>query len=285
MAPKRPRNLSFDIELFKDSASKFGRYEEKALKIKIVETDNVSQVFPGYSKIKIDPDLEHLKLEEFDHDQILTFVPNKHTDLNDSQRRFLMKLKHVLRNSIADTSDGRCEPYVQAMVDTLLQECKLDDSMRLEMLPSVLKMRITGKPFSTYSDREGRKDDCLVWVLQETKHKHDGRYRNGEIQLVSAIIAACQQNHNDLGDHILPQVMYGINIKGDEVSIMRTSVTKEYLLSLFEGLPRETLTVKKYPAKAGLKLSSPKSRSDVLLLMTKLRKHALLIETGASSTS
>lgn len=75
------------------------------------------------------------------------------------------------------------------------------------------------------------------------------------------------------------RVMYGINVRADEITIMRTVFTDEYILSLFGGLPKQKLEVKKYPKRTGLKLSSPASRNEILSLMTKLRKHALSINT------
>lgn len=87
-------------------------------------------------------------------------------------------------------------------------------------------MIIVDKVFATFSDREERKDERLVWVLQESKHKYDRRYKNGEIQLASARIAACQQNYSTFSDDILPQIMYGINIKVDEVFIIGIVLTR-----------------------------------------------------------
>ena len=59
------------------------------------------------------------------------------------------------------------------------------------MIPSMLKMTIGHKKLATFIDMKGRIDKRLVWVLQESKHKHDLRYENGEIQLVSVLIVAC----------------------------------------------------------------------------------------------
>lgn len=74
--------------------------------------------------------------------------------------------------------------------------------------------------------------------------------------------------------------MYGINVKDDEVFIIRIVFTREYILSLFGGLPEQKFEVKKYLKKMGLKLSSFKSRGEILSLMTKLRTHALSIDTN-----
>lgn len=81
-----------NIEDFRPSPSFLRMYEEKALRINICETSNMSKTFPGYSEVQIDPELEHLKLEGFDFDQILTFVSCKYENLGNNQRRFSTKL-------------------------------------------------------------------------------------------------------------------------------------------------------------------------------------------------
>jgi len=285
MAPqqKRARKPEYDVDDFKPSASRFGEYEERALNMNIEETGDILRVFPKFTESPVHPDLEHLKLEEFDYDKILTFVPTKHMELDNNQRRFLIKLRNVLMNNAYDSPESRLELHIQAMVDVFLQQCELDDALELEIVPSKLTMLIADKKFSTFSDRgdrEGRKNDRLVWVLQASKHKNDTRYKSGDVQLASALIAACQWNYNDTGCNIVPRIMYGINVKGDEVSILSARFTSGYITSLFGGLPTQKLKILRYPEGTGLRLSHPLERAKVLCLMAELRKYALSIDTS-----
>lgn len=80
---------------------------------------------------------------------------------------------------------------------------------------------------------EGRKDERLIWILQESKHKRDIRYKTREIQLVSSLIATCRHNYNAFSGDMLPKVMYKIHVKADEVPIICIVFIKEYILSLF----------------------------------------------------
>jgi hypothetical protein len=267
------------VEGFKKWASAFAAYEEEALKIHIKETDRVYEIFPGYSNVKVDPRLERLRLEGLDYRCTLMFTPSEHRDLDEGQKRFLRRLRHVLMNSEPQNDNAKYEAYVQSMVDSFLQECKLDDGEHLEISPSRLKLRISGKKFATHSDKQGVKDGRLIWVLQESKHSSHHRYKNGEIQLVSALIAACQENYSFFPTDLLPQIIYGIDVKGDQLYVLRAVITEEYILSLYGGLPKQTLEVKKYPRKLGLKPSSPKGRGKIISLMLKLREHALSIST------
>lgn len=107
MAPKskRFRTQAYDIGNFKQYASYFRIYEDEAVKINICKTNNVLNIFLKYFDVQIDPNFEHLKLEGFEYDQVLIFVLSRYKNLSDSQRRFLMKLKHILRNSISESPD------------------------------------------------------------------------------------------------------------------------------------------------------------------------------------
>lgn len=57
---KRARIKNHCIEEFKQSASNFAMYEEEALNMDIQETNDISEIFHGYTDVQIDPDLEHL---------------------------------------------------------------------------------------------------------------------------------------------------------------------------------------------------------------------------------
>lgn len=287
MAQKRKRDedSEYSLNSFQRFASRFGEYEEKALNISIKETNRIRKVFPGYIESPIESYLEHLKLEIFDYDKILTFTPVGHTDLTEPQRRFLVRLKNVLRNNASDSLESRLELHIQALVDNFFEQCKLDDAMELQMQPSTLQLLVQDKRFSTYSDKEGRKNERLVWVLQESKHKNDVRYKNGEVQLVSALIAACQKNYSNSGGRVVPTTMYGVNVRGDEISFLSAQFTDKYILSLFGGLPREKLKISKYPKGIGLKLSNPDHRIKILCLMAELRRYALSIDTSSTESN
>lgn len=269
---------SYHLQKFKSSVCIFSPYGEDALNIQIQRTDDVSGIFPGYCEVQIDPGLDHLRLEEFDHDDVLTFNRSKHGDLNVGQRRFLLKLQRVVINAKALCDISMFESYVQDMVRIFLEECKFDDCRFLEVAPSDRRMVIDGKYLGTFCDKECRRIGHeepvrqLTWVLQVSKKDYE--YKDGEIELVTHLIAACQNNYSFFGDKIFPEVLYGINVRVEKVFILRIVFTKTYIDSLYRGLPKEKLEVKRYP-EHGLSLSSPLSRREILSVMTKLRKFSL----------
>lgn len=64
----------------------------------------------------------------FDYDNLLIFAPSKHEDLRNNQRRFLMKLKHILRNNAFKISDSRWFDMHQILKSIFLYY-KLDHSI------------------------------------------------------------------------------------------------------------------------------------------------------------
>jgi hypothetical protein len=49
-------------------------------------------------------------------------------------------------------------------------------------------------------------------IFHPTSTKNDIRYQNGEVQLDSALIAACQQQYSKFSSDMISKAMYGINI-------------------------------------------------------------------------
>jgi hypothetical protein len=57
--------------------------------------------------------------------------------------------------------------------------------------------------------------DDIIWILEESKHKYDTRYKQGDIQLIASLIAACQLNFIH-SKKIYPEHLYGIKVVGEE---------------------------------------------------------------------
>jgi len=69
--------------------------------------------FPRYFNIQTNPDLKSFETRKgFKNDRILTFIPTKQEDLSESQRkRFITKLKHVLRSIVFEGSNSKFELF------------------------------------------------------------------------------------------------------------------------------------------------------------------------------
>ena len=117
----------------------------------------------------------------------------------------------------------------------------------------------------------------LYWVLEENKHKYDTRYKQGDIQLVSSLIAACQTNYarRQESEKIEPKTLYGIEVLGEEIYFYRIDFCENYINEISTDLPQAQLHVLKYPEKRGLRLSHPKERKIILYMMYRLREYAL----------
>ena len=127
--------------------------------------------------------------------------------------------------------------------------------------------------FSASADREGRRGLEIIWVMLENKHVDDTRYSEGDIQLISCMIAACQTNYRSLRE-LYPEKMLGIKIKGDEMYFYSFTMSEEYLKSLARGPPKSSIEVAKYPDKKGLRISDPKDRKELLSYLWTMRQYS-----------
>ncbi|KAI8574884.1 hypothetical protein K450DRAFT_276119 [Umbelopsis ramanniana AG] len=84
---------SYEVDRFKNQTSSFGKYEEEALKIKIVEVASYEKIF-GPISIDLPDYLQHMELPDFDYDKVLTFKPSEYPDFTDAQCLLLTKLKY-----------------------------------------------------------------------------------------------------------------------------------------------------------------------------------------------
>lgn len=242
------------------------------LRIRLIGTDDPAEVFPA-SLVGTVPDyLKHLELEKFGISEILTFIPHDHWELSKSQRLFLRRLQDVTVSRL-DPSN-RLEVYVQDLVDCIIKESKLDDGgIELYGRFSRLALRVGSERYTMLSDREGRKRSGeIAWVLQQSKHRLDSRYKQGDIQMVASMIAACQENfaknHGVLG----LKVLYGIKVVGEEFFLYSVNFREEYLQQIAEELPVVDLVAHKYPCTSGLRISKLEERKKLLCLLHTVRE-------------
>lgn len=254
------------------SCSSFGESEETKLRIRLIGTNDPDEVFPA-SLVRSVPDyLKHLELENFGIAEILTFVPQDHRELSKSQRLFLRRVQDVTVNMLDPAN--RLDLYVQDLADCLIKEAKLDDGgIQLYGRFSKLALRIGADRYTMLSDREGRKRSGeLVWIVQHSKHRLDSRYKQGDIQMVSSLLAACQENFARNQGVLDVKVLYGIKVVGEEFFLYSVNFKEDYLLQIAENLPTIDLVAHKYPRTSGLRISKQAERKILLCLMHMIRE-------------
>jgi hypothetical protein len=271
-----PSESDLDEFSFKDSTSKFNYVEEEALRIKVVPKDSFLEMIE-IDEIKVNDvpqSLIDLYLSDFSSEDIKVYNPKKYPELNENVSSFLVKLRLVLENNARISDIPREERFIDDMAIELMKAVKYDDGKTLTMRPCSLKLVVGDRVFSASADREGRRDLEIIWVMQENKHVDDTRYSEGDIQLISCMIAACQTNYRSLRK-MYPEKMLGIKIKGDELYFYSAKMSEEYLKSLTKGTPRNNLEVAKYPDKKGLRISDPKDRKELLSYLWTMRHYSL----------
>lgn len=242
------------------------------LRIRLVGTNDPTEVIPASSVSAVPDYLKHLELENFGIAEILTFMPQDHRELSKSQRLFLRRVQDVTVNGL-DQAD-RLDLYAQDLADGLIKECKLDDGgVHLYGRFSKLVLRIDTERHIMLSDREGRKRTGeLVWIVQHSKHRLGARYKQGDVQMVASLLAACQENFARNKGVLDVKVIYGIKVVGEEFFFYSVNFREDYLRQIAEELPTIDLVAHKYPCSSGLKISKLAERKRLLCLLHMIRE-------------
>ncbi|MCO5589277.1 hypothetical protein L7F22_043243 [Adiantum nelumboides] len=250
----------------------FGQREETMLRIRLIATNDPAEIFPAPLIQTVPESLKHLELENFGIAEILTFVPQDHRELSKAQRIFLRRVQDVTV-SVLDTVN-RLDLYAQDLADCVIKECRLDDGgVRLYGRFSRLTLRMGSERYVMLSDREGRRRSGeLVWILQHSKHRLECRYKQGDIQMVASLLAACQENFARNQGILDVKVLYGIKVVGEEFSFYSVNFKEEYLQQIAGELPSVDLVARKYPGTTGLKISKTEERRVVLCLLHMIRE-------------
>jgi hypothetical protein len=270
-----PSESDLDEFSFKDSTSKFNYVEEDALRIEIIPKQSFLEAMEMDEIItnNLPKSLTNLYLESFFPEDIKIYNPKKHPDLDENASSFLIKLRLVLENNARVSDVSREERFIDDMAIEIMKAVRYDDGKTLTMRPCSLKLVVGSRTFSASADREGRRGLEIIWIMQENKHIDDTRYSEGDIQLISCMIAACQTNYRFLKE-IYPEKMMGIKIKGDEIYFYSMKMSEEYLKSLTKSTPQSKLEVTKYPSKKGLRISEPKDRKELLSYLWTMRNYS-----------
>ncbi|KAI5070340.1 hypothetical protein GOP47_0014683 [Adiantum capillus-veneris] len=217
------------------------------LRIRLIGTNDPAEIFPAPLIQTVPENLKHLELENFGIAEILTFVPQDHRDLSKTQRVFLRRIQDVTVSMI--DSVNRLDLYAQDLADCIIKECRLDDGgVHLYGRFSRLALRIGSEQYIMLSDREGRRRSGeLVWILQHSKHRLECRYKQGDIQMVASLLAACQENFARNQGTLDVKVLYGIKVVGEEFFLYSVNFKEEYLQQIAEEPPNVDLVAHKYP--------------------------------------
>ena len=273
-----PSESDIDEQSYKSSTSKFNYVEEESLRITIIPNDSFLCIVNNDGDDSELPEfIKELYLEDFSTDEIKVFNPKMHMQMSEIAVSFLVKLRLVVENNAQVDDVPREERFIDDMAIDLLKAVKYDDGINLTMRPCSLRLVVGDRHFAAEADREGRRGLEIIWIMQENKHIDDTRYSEGDVQLVSCMIAAYQANYRKMKE-LYPERMIGIKIKGDEIYFYSVVMTDQYLNSLTRGPPNVSIEVNKYPSKKGLSISSSKDRKEILKRLWTIREHALKLQ-------
>ena len=277
---------SLDESSFRSSTSIFGETEERAMRISINEKASFVELLPFGAEETVPvmqqvPDhVRCLYLPNFDADQVRIFHPSRCPDLSKDCASFLVKLRFVLINNDQSRGVPKEEGYIDDLMLHIMKVLEFDDGLNMIVKHCYLDLTIGTESFSANADCEGCRALGIIWVLQESKHTYDTRYKEGDVQLIACMLAACQSNYNQYLQYY-PTKIFGIKTRGDQLSFYCITVDQAYMESLKNGLPLKRslgLAVAKYPAGRGLRLSNPVERAEALQHLWRLRQYAMTLD-------
>jgi hypothetical protein len=268
--------------------SRMERDERLLLRIRMRETDDPSGIFPDWASVAVVPPyLQHLELDGFGVSRFLKYRASEHPALTAAQRQFAQRVQDVLLDRLDSSSSYNM--YVHDLVEHLLDECRLSDGLDLYARASKLSLHICDRDYTLLSNKEGcDASGSIVWLLQEGFRKFDMRYKNGDVQLASALVAACRANA--IGQSRAraeagagagagapePQTLYGLKVLGEEFFVFRADFDPDYIHEIVAGQrPSHDLVVHRYPQHAGLRISKPNDRRRILSCLHLLREQTL----------
>ncbi|KAI8093700.1 uncharacterized protein BX664DRAFT_330344 [Halteromyces radiatus] len=266
----------FNIYDFRQNTSLFREHEETRLRINIQSTNDMSLIFNTNNDDTPLTNLQELVLETFDESIIINFVASEEDGLTSNQRRFLGKLKRVLRNN-DDSNIPNNERYISDLASFLCEQANLDEGLNLKMEPCLLRLAVGEERFTANVDKVGQRGEQLIWLLQVDAHRNSTSYKHGDLQLACAMIAAIELNYI-LFDRIRPSKLVGMKFMAGTVYFYSMKATEGYINELLGGLPQhEQINIHRFP-QHGFSLADPTERKEILKCLSLLYREALSID-------
>ncbi|CAO3646763.1 unnamed protein product [Cunninghamella echinulata] len=262
------------LKNFSPRASEFGELEESSLHIHI-QTINDPKTIIAVPDEGILTNLKDFLLPNYDEAKIRKFFESEQDELNESQRQFLMKLKHVLNNN-----DPHNEQLIGDLFDHITDQMGLNnDGYKMSLCPSNLRLNIgSGDDVRKYEvdiAKEGRRRKDMIWLIQSHKHRLSNDFKKGDVQLACAMISAFQQNHQ-IYKRVCPGKILGIKLVGDTLFFASMIISDEYIDELHHGLPHQSVVMHSYP-EDGFSLSHPNQRKEALKWLSNLCREGMSI--------
>ncbi|ORX42517.1 hypothetical protein DM01DRAFT_1341041, partial [Hesseltinella vesiculosa] len=205
--------------------------------------------------------------------------------LDDDERTLMHYLRQAVQND--PLTKGMREHFVDSFVNYLLYELKFHKhpfimNIQPDYYFRVENHEVTAKVEFSIEKQEAIKDEVkrLVLCFDEDKHLHNLSSNNnyGECQIAAEILACAYTNY-DRADSLTQgqdQTIFAVHVIGFRFTLYKAHVTKEYMRSLSEGFPSETLRVLRYPSdevhRYGYDYTDAKERVLVLQMLLNLRE-------------
>ena len=231
---------------FADSTSIFRKIDILTLKVVYTETTNPDELCEPYnnSNISIPNDVYVSNLSNTEIKNIID-DEDSFEKLDNMTKTFVQMMNYVMINEsqVRGTEESRTD----AFVDLVLRRLKFGEYplMMLPRKPS--KLSVYTKDISSEPDFAIVKDNCIMLVDEDKHIKNTGPpFAWGEYQIAGELIASAYCNYS-ASKLRYRSLLYAVRVIGLKFTFYKAEITPEYLDSLGEGFPSESVTVTRYP--------------------------------------
>lgn len=252
------------------NTSSFNNHEEKVLRINISDKNYITLLNLEYTNKSRDiiNTFQNIKYDKIWFKE--KWIEESHEFMKKNiTLEFGHALHYVLYNE--NKSQKQFEGYTYDLAEIIMKSVGFNKPYLYNLrahsdkFVHVINNRvIEGIPDKVYTNIK----NLNVCVVREDKHNNTKSYKNGDIQLISNILLAYENNYK-MGEDPSKTKIYGIKFLSDNVYIYQVNITKNYLLNVINNRDLSD-NVNVYKMFIG-SLSNPQQRAYVFYYLIKLR--------------
>jgi hypothetical protein len=234
------------VQEFADSTSNFRKIDVHTLNVIYTETNNPNELcIPcDTSKLTIPSEVYVSDLSSIEIRSIL-YNDALFCKLDNKSKTFVELMNYIIENEnlVIGTEESRTDAFVNHMLEKL----EFGEYPLMIQPQPLSKFCVYTKEISSKSDFAILKNKYIMLVDEDKHIKNTGPTSAwGEHQIAGELIASAYCNYS-VSKKKYNSLLYAIRIIGLKFTFYKAEITPEYLDSLGEGFPSESVTITRYP--------------------------------------
>ena len=231
---------------FADSTGDFRRIDILTLNVVYADTTSPDEVCApcDISKASIPNEVYVSNMQSKDIRRTM-FERDSFDKLDYKIKTFVQLMNYIMENEgqVRGTEESRTDAFVNHMLEKL----GFGEYPLMIQPQPLFKFSVHTKDISSKSDFAIIKDRCIMLVDEDKHIRNTGPASAwGEYQIAGKLIAGAYCNYS-MSSQQYKGVLYAVRVIGLKFTFYKADITPEYLNSLGEGFPTESITIKRYP--------------------------------------